>query len=66
MQFFQKRVCFLGYILSERGVLVDPEKVRAVKRMKKPFSKKVVRALLGLVDYYRKFIPGFGKTAKPL
>ena len=34
--------------------------------MKEPSSPKDVRAFLGLVGYYRKFIPGFGNTAKPL
>ena len=64
--FFQKRVSFLGQIISEIGVEVDPKKVRAVKKMKEPSSLKDVRAFLGLVGYYRKFIPGFGKTAEPL
>ena len=64
--FFQKRVSFFGHIISESGVEVDPEKVRAVERMKVPSSLKDVRAFLGLVGYYRKFFPGFGKTAEPL
>ena len=34
--------------------------------MKKPLSLKNVRAFLGLVGYYRKFIPGFGKTAETI
>ena len=64
--FFQKRVSFLGHIISESGVEVDPEKVRAVERMKEPSSLKDVRTFLGLVSYYWNFIPGFGKTADPL
>ena len=64
--FFQKRVSFLGHIISESGVEVDTEKVRAVENMKEPSSLKGVRAFLGLVGYYRKLIPGFGKTAEPL
>ena len=64
--FFQKRVSFLGHIISESGVVVDPEKIRAVEKMKEPSILKDVRAFLGLVGYYRKFIPGFGKTAEPL
>ena len=66
MHFYQKSVNFLGHIISESGVEVDPEKVRVVERMKKPSSLKDVRAFLGLVGYYQKFIPGFGKTAEPL
>ena len=64
--FFQKRVSFLGHIISESGVEVDPEKVRAVERMNEPSSLKDVRAFLGLVGYYWKFVPGLGKTAEPL
>ena len=57
--FFQKPVSFLGHIISESGVEVDPEKEKAVERMKELSSLKDVRAFLGLVGYYRKFIPGF-------
>ena len=64
--FFQKRVSFLGHIISESGVEVDPEKIRAVEKMNEPSSLKDARAFLGLVDYYRKFIQGFGKTTEPL
>ena len=41
--FFQKRVSFLVHIISESGVEVDPEKVRAVEKMKEPSSLKDVR-----------------------
>ena len=34
--------------------------------MKQPVTPKQVRAFLGLVGYYRKFIKGFTKIAKPL
>ena len=51
--FFQKRFSFLGHIISESGVEVDPEKVRAVEKMKEPSSLNDVRAFLGLVGYYR-------------
>ena len=61
--FLQKRVSLLGHIISESGVEIDPEKVRAVEKMKEPSSLKDVRAFLG---HFRKFIPVFGKTAEPL
>ena len=55
----------MGHIISESGVEIDPDKVRAVERMNEPLSLKDVRVFLGLVGYYRKFIPSFGKTAEP-
>ena len=64
--FFQKSVKFLGHIISKSGVEVNREKAGAVERMKETSSLKDVRAFLGLVGYYRKFIPGFRKTAEPL
>ena len=54
------------HIVFESGEGFDPEKVRAVERMKEPSSLMDVRAFLGLAAYYRKFVLGFGKTAEPL
>ena len=65
-KFLQKRIHFLGHVISENGVEVDEEKVKAVEKMKSPTCLKEVRAVLGLVGFYRKFIPGFGKTSEPL
>ena len=56
----------MGHIISESGVKVDQEKVRAVERMKEPSSLKDVRAFLGLVGYYGNFIPDIRKTAESL
>ena len=44
--FFQKRVNFLGHIISESGVEVNPGKVRAVEKMKEPSSLKDVWAII--------------------
>ena len=38
----------------------------AIQHMNPPIMPKQVRAFLGLVGYYRKFIKGFSKIAKPL
>ena len=64
--FVQKRVSFLGQFISKSGVKVDPEKEKAIKRMKEPSSLNYVRTFPGLVGYYREYFPGFGKTAEPL
>lgn len=63
---FQKEVMYLGHVVSEKGVHTDPEKVQTVKNWPIPTCVRDVRSFLGLVGYYRKFIEGFSKIAKPL
>ena len=62
----KKRVEFLGHIVSEQGVEVDPKKVDKVKEWPVPENLTQVRSFLGLCAYYRRFIPDFSKVAKPL
>ena len=66
MQDFSEKIHFLGHIVSNQGVEVDPEKVAAVSKRKSPRTKKELRAMLGLVGFYRRFIQDFGKIAEPL
>ncbi|CAM9946464.1 unnamed protein product [Heterosigma akashiwo] len=49
---------FLGHIASREGLKPDPKKIEAVRRLRRPGSKKQVRSLLGLASYYRQFVPG--------
>ena len=48
------------------GIRPVPAKTEAIKAMHPPVNPKWVRAFLGLVGYYRKFIKNFAKIAKPL
>ena len=64
--FFCKEIQYLGHILSATGIRPLPAKIHAIKHMQPPTTPKQVRAFLGLVGYYRKFIKGFAKIAKPL
>ncbi|WVZ80481.1 hypothetical protein U9M48_027951 [Paspalum notatum var. saurae] len=64
--FWLKEVSFLGHILSEKGVAVDPSKVECVLNWKQPETVTEIRSFLGLVGYYRRFIKDFSKTAKPM
>lgn len=64
--FLRRKIVYLGHVISEDGVQPDPDKIRAVKAFPVPKSKKNVKQFLGLVNYYRRFIPNMAKIAKPL
>ena len=62
--FFQKRVSFLGHIISESGVEVDPEKVRAVEKMKKTIIPKRGQGFSGPCGLLSKIHSGFRKNSR--
>jgi hypothetical protein len=61
-----KKVPFIGHILSENGVSLDPSKVQEVMDWKVLTTVSEVRSFLGLASYYHHFIPYFSKIAKPM
>jgi hypothetical protein len=65
-EFWLKKVPFLGHVLSEDGILVDPTKVQEVLDWKAPILVHEVQSFLGLAGYYRRFIPDFFKITKPM
>ena len=50
---------FLGHVVSDEGISVDPEKVKAMMDWPRPTSVAGIKSFLGLAGYYRRFIEGF-------
>ncbi|KAL1132845.1 hypothetical protein AAG570_010797 [Ranatra chinensis] len=55
--FFQPSVKCLGYVVSEREIHPDPGKVEAIKNRQVLVDVKGVRSLMGLINFYRRFLP---------
>ena len=65
--FYQQEMPFLGHVLAQGRVRVEPEKVEALARWRHPLSTvRQVRQFLGLASYYRTFIPSFATLVAPL
>ncbi|GJT80225.1 putative reverse transcriptase domain-containing protein [Tanacetum coccineum] len=65
-EFWLPKVQFLGHVIDNKGIHVDPAKIESVKDWASPKTPTEIRQFLGLAGYYRRFIEGFSKIAKPM
>lgn len=64
--FFTTSIEFLGHIIKNGRITVDPQKTETIQNYPIPKTLKELRAFLGLTGYYRKFIRDYAKVVKPL
>jgi len=57
---------YLGVIISQNSVKMDPVKVAGVTEWLTPSNRKEVQSFLGFTNFYHRFIQGFSHLARPL
>ncbi|SOV05179.1 uncharacterized protein UDID_17861 [Ustilago sp. UG-2017a] len=65
-QFSTSQTEFLGFVVSDQGVAMDPSKTEVITNWPVPQSVHDVQVFLGFCNFYRKFIPQYSRTAYPL
>ncbi|GKD99712.1 putative reverse transcriptase domain-containing protein [Tanacetum coccineum] len=64
--FWLSKVQFLGHVIDSEGIHVDPAKIESIRDWARPKTPTEILHFLGLASYYRRFIEGFSKIARPM
>lgn len=65
-EFERDEVEYLGLIIRQGEVTMDPVKVRAISNWPDPRNLRELRGFLGFANFYRRFIKDFSRIARPL
>lgn len=65
-EFAKSQVKFVGHMVGSGSKTPDPDRLRAIKEISRPQTRKQVKSVLGMLGYHRDFIYGYAELAKPL
>ncbi|KAK3745480.1 hypothetical protein QZH41_007544 [Actinostola sp. cb2023] len=61
-----REVTYMGHVFTDKGLKIDPEKVKAVQDMPRPTDVEAVHRLNGFVNYLAKFLPKLADSMEPI
>lgn len=65
-EFFKTELLFLGFKVTKDGIFTDKNKVKVINEMPKPTNVDELKAFIGVISYFNKFIPNAASMLKPL
>lgn len=65
-EFEKTKIDYLGFIVEEGKICMDPTKVKGIIEWPQPLNVKQLRSFLGFANFYRRFIRSYSELAKPL
>ena len=51
----------LGYIISKKGISIDPERIESISHIPLPHNKKSMQSFMGTINFVRRFVPDFSQ-----
>ena len=64
--FYRTKVQYLGHVISEKGVVVDPIKIKVILEWPVPKDVHDIISFIGLAGYYHRFVDNFLRIAHPI
>uniref|UniRef100_A0A6G1SFF7 RNA-directed DNA polymerase n=1 Tax=Aceria tosichella TaxID=561515 RepID=A0A6G1SFF7_9ACAR len=65
-ELLMKSVTYLGHVVTPKGILPDPEKIKSISAFKRPTNITEARSFIGMCNFFRRYIRGFSIIAKPI
>ena len=65
-QFLREKTKYLGFVINKDGIKTDVDKVEVIRAIPAPKTVRDIRGFIGVIGYYRRFIPAFSRLAGSL